>query len=142
VVRPVRVLVAHPDGDVRVLCRVALEAAGHRVSETADVTEAASAVRDAQPDVALVGAEVGDDDTDLVAAVLAEIPVVVLAGSGEDALDSWRAGASEHLSGPLSPEVLVQVVTDVLVTRAEEREARRRALLEGADLLGGDAPEA
>ena len=123
--------------DVRDLCRVNLELAGHEVYEASDGNGAVSEARQHHPDLVFLdlmmpfvdGFEAlrrlkEDDST-------ADIPVVVVtARSGDDEqVRAFSGGVVEFIAKPFHPSVLLDCVNRALEPSAPEAEAARRQLV-------------
>jgi CheY-like chemotaxis protein len=120
----VRVLVVEDDDDSREMTRLALEAAGARVTVAASAKEALEAVAAELPDVVLSDISMpGQDGRALLRSLRAvfkkrrcEVPAVALTalGSREDRLASRDAGFSYHLDKPVEPRKLVDILSGVV----------------------------
>ena len=120
----VRVLVVEDDDDSREMTRLALEAAGARVTVAASGQEALEAVAVELPDVVLSDISMpGQDGRTLLRNLRAvfkkhrcEVPAVALTalGSREDRLASRDAGFHYHLDKPVEPQKLVDILSGVV----------------------------
>ena len=115
-----RVLIADDHAATRLGVRMALEADGCAVcAEAANAGEAVRAAVAEQPDICLVDLGMPGDGLRAVAgiaAALPETPVLVLtvSRSGDDLLDSLRAGASGYLLKDMDPAQLAGSVRATL----------------------------
>ncbi len=115
-----RVLIADDHAATRLGVRMALEADGCAVcAEAANAGEAVRAAVAEQPDICLVDLGMPGDGLRAVAgiaAALPETPVLVLtvSRSGDDLLDSLRAGASGYLLKDMDPAQLADSVRATL----------------------------
>jgi DNA-binding response OmpR family regulator len=107
------VLVVDDDASIRLLCRLNLELAGHRVAEAGTLEDAAAAAVDQQPQVAVLDVHVGSGDG---VAFLAElrrlvpgVRVVMLTGTADTAAIR-AAGADAVVPKPFDPVALVATI--------------------------------
>jgi DNA-binding response OmpR family regulator len=127
------VLVVDDEPDVRLLCRVNLQHAGHEVSEAGDGTLAIELARREQPDAIVLDLMLPQVDGYEVLAALREddatrdIPVCVLTAKAqlEDKVRCWQEGASEFMTKPFSPEALTRTLEALIEMPPEERRERR-----------------
>src|SRR5919204_622263 len=99
-----RILVVDDEPDVRLLCRLVLEAEGHEVVESATGREALQLATEAEPDLVVLDVMLPDLDGWHVLAALrenpatAELPVVMLTAKAHQRsqLYGWQAGASDY----------------------------------------------
>jgi two-component system KDP operon response regulator KdpE len=112
-VPPLTVLVVDDDPSIRLLCRLNLELAGHRVVEAGTLEEASAAATDAQPQVVLLDVHVGSGDgvaflTEL-RGLLPRVRVVMLTGTADTA-SIRAAGADAIVPKPFDPVALVPTI--------------------------------
>jgi DNA-binding response OmpR family regulator len=119
--RPVRVLVADDDPDVRDLVEFKLVQAGFDVTCVGDGLDAWDAFVDAPPDLFVLDVMMpGMSGLDLLVKVREasqyRIPVLLLSGRARDAdVDAgFAAGADDYVVKPFSPRVLVHRVNGIL----------------------------
>ena len=120
----VRVLVVEDDDDSREMTRLALEAAGARVTMAASAQEALEAVSGELPDVVLSDISMpGQDGRTLLRNLQVvfkkrrcQVPAVALTalGSREDRIASREAGFHYHLDKPVEPAKLVDILSGVV----------------------------
>jgi two-component system alkaline phosphatase synthesis response regulator PhoP len=132
-----RILVIDDEPDVLMLCRVNLELAGHEVVEAGSGEAGLELARSARPDVVVLDVMLPARDGFQVLGdlsseqELADVPVILLTAKTQmaDRLAGWRAGCTEFMSKPFSPNELVETVGRVHAMTSEERsEHRKRAL--------------
>jgi len=131
------ILVIDDEPDVLMLCRVNLELAGHEVVEAGSGEAGLELARSARPDVVVLDVMLPARDGFQVLGdlsseqELADVPVILLTAKTQmaDRLAGWRAGCTEFMSKPFSPNELVETVGRVHAMTSEERsEHRKRAL--------------
>jgi DNA-binding NtrC family response regulator len=110
---PHTVLVVDDDPSIRLLCRVNLELAGHRVVEAATLEAAAAALADEQPAVLILDVHVGKDDGRAFLPEVRElhprVRVAMLTGTAN--VEDVRAAQPDAvLPKPFDPGVLVETV--------------------------------
>ena len=140
-----RVLVIDDEPDVLMLCRVNLELAGHEVVEAGSGEAGLELARTERPDVVVLDVMLPARDGfqilgDLsIERDLADVPVILLTAKTlvEDRLAGWRAGCTEFMSKPFSPNELVETVGRVHAMSSEERSEHRRLALAR---LGSEPP--
>ena len=116
------ILVADDDGDVRELVVFRLERAGYRVVTAADGQEAVEVALQRSPDVCVIDVMMpkldGYQVTERLRASpgLAEVPIVLLTASVEDAAVSrgFEAGASDYIKKPFGPQELLERIAAAL----------------------------
>ena len=132
-----RILVIDDEPDVLMLCRVNLELAGHEVVEAGSGEAGLELARSARPDVVVLDVMLPARDGFQVLGdlsseqELADVPVILLTAKTQmaDRLAGWRAGCTEFMSKPFSPNEFVETVGRVHAMTSEERsEHRKRAL--------------
>jgi two-component system alkaline phosphatase synthesis response regulator PhoP len=132
-----RILVIDDEPDVLMLCRVNFELAGHEVVEAGSGEAGLELARSARPDVVVLDVMLPARDGFQVLGdlsseqELADVPVILLTAKTQmaDRLAGWRAGCTEFMSKPFSPNELVETVGRVHAMTSEERsEHRKRAL--------------
>ncbi|MBA2661444.1 MAG: response regulator [Bradymonadaceae bacterium] len=128
------VLLVEDDDNVRELLAAVLRASGYDVIELGDGIEAlnylaaSSVYHDALPRPDLIISDIQMPTftgLDLLAGMRESRPrppIILFTGHNDPELhaEAYRLGADRVLRKPLSPEVLVQVVREVLVARAHE----------------------
>jgi DNA-binding response OmpR family regulator len=119
--RPVRVLVADDDPDVRDLVAFKLAQAGFEVTCVGDGLDAWDAFVDSPPDLFVLDVMMpGMSGLDLLVKVREaaqyRIPVLLLSGRARDAdVDAgFAAGADDYMVKPFSPRELVHRVNGIL----------------------------
>jgi CheY-like chemotaxis protein len=116
------ILVADDDGDVRELVVFRLERAGYRVVTAADGQEAVEVALERSPDVCVIDVMMpkldGYQVTERLRASpgLAEVPIVLLTASVEDAAVSrgFEVGASDYIKKPFGPHELLERIAAAL----------------------------
>lgn len=120
--RAALILVADDDGDVRELVVFRLERAGYRVVTAADGQEAVEVALERSPDVCVIDVMMpkldGYQVTERLRASpgLAEVPIVLLTASVEDAAVSrgFEVGASDYIKKPFGPHELLERIAAAL----------------------------
>ncbi len=128
-----RVLVVDDEAEIRDLCRVNLEFAGHTVIEASDGSEAIETVARERPDFVFLDLMMPEVDGWEVLHViradpeLGEIPVVLLtARAGEDdQIRGWEEGIFDYVVKPFNPLSLAEWVEQAY-DEADEGFAERR----------------
>ena len=116
------ILVADDDGDVRELVVFRLERAGYRVVTAADGQEAVEVALERSPDVCVIDVMMpkldGYQVTERLRSSpgLAEVPIVLLTASVEDAAVSrgFEVGASDYIKKPFGPHELLERIAAAL----------------------------
>jgi two-component system, OmpR family, response regulator MtrA len=116
------ILVADDDGDVRELVVFRLERAGYRFVTAADGQEAVEVALERSPDVCVIDVMMpkldGYQVTERLRASpgLAEVPIVLLTASVEDAAVSrgFEVGASDSIKKPFGPRELLERIAAAL----------------------------
>jgi two-component system KDP operon response regulator KdpE len=112
-VPPLTVLVVDDDPSIRLLCRLNLELAGHRVVEAGTLDDAAAAAVGERPRVVLLDVHVGSGDGVAFLAelrgLLPEVRVVMLTGTADTAAIR-AAGADAIVPKPFDPVALVATI--------------------------------
>ncbi len=107
------VLVVDDDPSIRLLCRLNLELAGHRVVEAGTLEDAAAAATGERPQVVLLDVHVGSGDGVAFLAVLRgllpQVRVVMLTGTADTAAIR-AAGADAVVPKPFDPVALVATI--------------------------------
>jgi two-component system KDP operon response regulator KdpE len=107
------VLVVDDDPSIRLLCRLNLELAGHRVVEAGTLDDAAAAAVGERPQVVLLDVHVGSGDGVAFLAelrgLLPEVRVVMLTGTADTAAIR-AAGADAIVPKPFDPVALVATI--------------------------------
>lgn len=113
---PLTVLVVDDDPSIRLLCRLNLELAGHRVVEAGTLEEASSAASDEQPQVVVLDVHVGSGDGIAflaeLHALLPRVRVVMLTGTADTA-GIRAAGADAVVPKPFDPVALVDTIEEL-----------------------------
>jgi two-component system, OmpR family, response regulator RpaA len=133
-VSDMRILVIDDEPDVRLLCRVNLEIAGHEVLEAPTGERGLEVALREDPDVIVLDVMLPHRDGLSVLADLSadrrtrKTPVILLSARTqvEDRLAGWRAGCTEYVAKPFSPVGLTDTVVRVADMSGREREQRRR----------------
>ena len=128
-----RVLTIDDDPDVRTLCRLILECAGHEALEASDGLEGIELAISERPELVLLDVSLPRFDGFSVLAELGSrpetkgIPAVMLTAMTKksDQLRGWLAGAVEYLPKPFTPNELSAKVEQVARMSPRER-ARHR----------------
>ena len=132
-----RVLVIDDDPDVRLLCRLNFELAGHEVMEAPNGERGLELALEERPDAIVLDLMLPvKDGLSVLQDLLSDprtygIPVVLLTAKTQlqDRLDGWRAGCVEYVTKPFSPVALTELVARVAeMEPAERREQRHREL--------------
>jgi DNA-binding NarL/FixJ family response regulator len=140
----IRVLIAH-HGLMRLSMRMALEGENDVCGEAGNAERAILQAKRLQPDVCLVGWDIGGEGLNAIQGILTVAPrtsVIVLAEQSDvdDLLAAVRAGAVGYLPGSLNEEQLCRVVRGVADNEAAIPRAMVRALIQElrtATALGG-----
>ncbi len=108
---PVLCLIVEDEMPVRKFLRVALNAEGHRVIESASATEAVQLVASHNPEIVLLDLGLPDGDGIEVTKKLREwssVPIIVLSARGGegDKVAALDAGADDYLTKPFSVQEL------------------------------------
>ncbi|HEY0135824.1 MAG TPA: response regulator, partial [Nannocystis sp.] len=125
-----RIVIVEDNDDVREMLRYLLESIGHEVDEAADGVQGIAKVAELQPDVALVDIGLpGLDGFEVARRLRASGAVsgtllIALTGYGleKDREAVLEAGFDRHLTKPVEPDLLIQILQ-------EHREARRKRKL-------------
>src|ERR1041384_8430272 len=129
------ILVVDDQPDLRLMSRVNLALEGYHVVEAVDGETGLAAVTAEQPDLVLLDVMMpGVDGWQVLETMKAsesthDIPVVLLTArvQREDEIRGWRSGAADHLSEPVNPSSLTEVVRRTLM-RDNDEDRRPRAL--------------
>lgn len=138
-----RILIIDDEESIRSTLAVMLQALGHEVVGVGDGATALKEIDKAQFDMAFLDLRLGDENgMDLLPDLLrgnARLDVVVFTAyaSIESAVEAMRAGATDYLSKPFTPEQVRQTLRKITKTRSLEG---RVASLESR--LSNDAPPA
>lgn len=140
-----RVLVVDDEPDVLLLCRVNLEFEGYEVVEASDGVEALEQMRATDPDLVLLDVMMPRLDGWQVLEQakadpqIEDIPIVLLTAKVQDAdqLRGFDLGAAEYITKPFSPLALSQTIEEVLAQGPEQREARRKEIVERLQIMHG-----
>lgn len=135
----VKVLVVDDEPEIRDLCRVNLEFAGHEVVEAGNGHEALDSIHRERPDFVFLDLMMpGVDGWEVLRemrthAATAEVPVVLLtARAGEDdQIRGWEEGIFDYIVKPFNPLSLAEWVEQAYEPGAAEiAEHRRRQAVE------------
>jgi CheY-like chemotaxis protein len=136
------VLVVAAEPDTALLYRLTLESEGFEVADATTAGQGLERIHEQRPDVIVLGADRSLDGSELVRSILSEaarcrVPVVLLTTPQPDErlIQILAAGVTEHLTAPVSPSTLAQVLQDVLATEPADEERRRELALAKVDLL-------
>ena len=124
-----RIVIVEDNDDVREMLRYLLESIGHEVDEASDGVQGIAKVAELQPDVALVDIGLpGLDGFEVARRLRASGAVsgtllIALTGYGleKDRQAVLEAGFDRHLTKPVEPDLLIQILQD-------HREARRKRM--------------
>ncbi|HYU57948.1 MAG TPA: response regulator [Actinomycetota bacterium] len=138
-----RVLVIDDEPDVLLLCRVNLEFEGFDVLEASDGERGIDIARGEHPDVIILDVMMPRMDGLTVLDHLShdpstsDIPVIMLTAKAQekDQIRGWVAGASDYITKPFSPGVLIDAVAKVASMSREELRARRAETLSRLSFL-------
>ena len=120
-----RILIVEDDIDFRTLLRLALEGAGHEVSEAPDAELGLDALRFGEHDLVLLDLELPDrSGLDLLHDVRAEgdeVPVLIVSGRPgvDDRVKALRLGADDYLVKPVHFEELEARIEAVMRRRTQ-----------------------
>jgi two-component system, OmpR family, response regulator ResD len=138
-----RVLVVDDESDIRLIVGLNVELAGMQFGQAANGTEAIEMLRTGEWDGCILDLampktdgytvlkELSDDGT------LKKVAVVVLSARGtpQAAMEALEAGAHAHLTKPFSPGAVAKTIQELIEVTPEERDERRRRMLEHASSL-------
>ncbi|MGH2747753.1 MAG: response regulator [Actinomycetota bacterium] len=138
-----RVLVVDDEDDIRLIVGLNLGLLGMEFGEAVDGAEALEMLRAGDWDGCVLDLampkvdgytvlkELAKDD------VLGDLAVVVLSarGSPTTAIQAMKLGAHAHLTKPFSPAAVARTLLELLSMPAEERQQRRKDLIERASQL-------
>ncbi|HJS76567.1 MAG TPA: ATP-binding protein [Burkholderiales bacterium] len=118
VLAPRRVLIVEDNDDARLMLHEALAFSGHRVQEARDGATGLALAAQSTPDIALIDIGLPDVDGYEVARLLRASPggrrmiLIAITGYGqtEDQRRAYEAGFDAHLTKPVAPERLKQVM--------------------------------
>jgi DNA-binding response OmpR family regulator len=128
-----RILVIDDDPDVRLLCRLNFELAGHEVLEAPNGERGLELALEERPDAIVLDLMLPlKDGLSVLEDLLSDprtlgIPVVLLTAKTQlqDRLAGWRAGCVEYVTKPFSPVALTELVARVAEMEPAERRAQR-----------------
>ena len=124
----IRILVVDDEPDIRRICRILLETGGYTVLEAATGAEAVEQVRQ-HPELDLILMDImmpnlnGWDTTRRIRSMkrsdAERVPVIAMSANAfaEDIINSRISGMDEHLTKPLEPARLVNVLKDCIWRR-------------------------
>lgn len=138
-----RVLVVDDDADIRTIVGLNLSLAGMATGEAADGAEALEMLRTGEWDACVLDLAMPETDgmTTLRElnkdGVLNELVVVVLSATSSPAraIEGMLLGACAHLTKPFSPAAVGEITRELVDMTPEDRQARRKAMLERAGQL-------
>ena len=115
---PVKVLVVDDEAEIRDLCRVNLEFAGHEVSEAGNGAEAIDLLERDRPDFVFLDLMMPEvDGWEVLRSIrtnedTADLPVVLLTarGTDEDQIRGWEQGIFDYIVKPFNPLGLAEWV--------------------------------
>ena len=127
------ILVVDDEADIRDLVSGLLEDEGHAVRVAANSEEALAGIRARKPSLLVLdiwmqgGGMDGLELLDLIKALDADLPVVMISGHGniETAVSALKRGAYDFIEKPFKSDRLVVVVQRALETSSLKRENRR-----------------
>ncbi|MBI2168384.1 MAG: response regulator [Actinobacteria bacterium] len=113
-----KILVVDDEPEIRGLCRVNLEFAGHEVVEAGNGSEAIEALKEDRPDFVFLDLMMPDVDGWEVLRVLrnqestSDVPVVLLTARAgeEDQIRGWEEGIFDYIVKPFNPLSLAEWV--------------------------------
>jgi CheY-like chemotaxis protein len=118
---PAKILLVEDHATMRGALRMVLEGEGFAIGEAADGRAALDAVRRSPPTLVFLDLNIpGGPGLDVLGALkddpaTAPIPVIVITAEGEEGrAAAIRAGATDYLTKPFSPRVLLQAVERAL----------------------------
>lgn len=120
--KPVKILIADDDQNIRKLIRICLESEGYEIEQASGGADALERIVHNPPDVVLLDLAMPGIDGMTVLAELSSlwasrptrVIVITAHGSVKTAIDAMRLGASDFLEKPLTPEQLRQSIDSVL----------------------------
>ena len=129
-----KVLVVDDESEIRDLCRVNLEFAGHQVIEAADGREAIERISADRPDFVFLDLMMPDvDGWEVLQHVRADpdtagLPVVLLTARAgtDDQIRAWEAGIFDYIVKPFNPLILGEWVEQAFDDADEGFAERRR----------------
>ena len=138
-----RVLVVDDESDIRLIVGLNVELAGMQFGQAANGTEAIEMLRQGEWDGCILDLAMPKTDGYTVLKELKEdgtlqkVAVVVLSARGtpQAAMEALEAGAHAHLTKPFSPGAVAKTIQELIEITPEEREERRRLMLEHANSL-------
>lgn len=139
-----KVLVVDDEPEIRDLCRVNLEFAGHEVDEAGNGAEAIAYLERERPDFVFLDLMMPEvDGWDVLRAIrtrpeTADVPVVLLTARAgeEDQIRGWEEGIFDYIVKPFNPVSLAEWVEQAYDPAAEGiGPHRRRQALDQLDFL-------
>lgn len=135
-----RVLVVDDDPDIRTIVGLNLTLAGMDIGEAANGREALDQLEEGDWDACIL--DLAMPQTDGMTALrelreadrLNDLVVVVLSATSTPAraIEGMQIGAHAHLTKPFSPAAVAGIVQELIGLTSEERDERRRSMLERA----------
>jgi len=139
--RAPRVLVVDDDPDIRTIVGLNLSLAGMDIGEAANGQEALDLLGSGEWDACIL--DLAMPQTDGMTALrelrkadrLDDLVVVVLSATSTPAraIEGMEIGAHAHLTKPFSPAAVAGIVQELIDLPREERDARRKSMLERAN---------
>jgi DNA-binding response OmpR family regulator len=138
-----RILIADDDADIRQMLVVALVDRGHEVAAARDGVVAATMLKEAMPDLMVLGVLMPERDgfnvlDELSASGLRDLTRVIMltaSGSERDASRAFELGADAYSTKPFDPDELVAQIEELLAMSNEELKSRRERELDTSRLL-------
>jgi two-component system nitrogen regulation response regulator NtrX len=139
------ILIIDDEPNIRRMLGSLLRAEGYQVREAGSAREGVEAVRESEPDAALMDLVMpGTPGLDALPELLAaapDLPVVMMSGRAtlSDAVRATKLGAFHFLEKPLSPEAVLLTLRSALELRQARavNRALRAELGEGDEMVGG-----
>lgn len=138
--KPARVLVVDDDPDIRTIVGLNLGLAGMEIGEASNGQEALDQLSAGDWDACIL--DLAMPQTDGMTALralretdqLQKLVVVVLSAtsSPKRAIEGMEIGAHAHLTKPFSPAAVAGVIRELIELSPEERDERRRSMLDRA----------
>ena len=135
-----RVLVVDDDPDIRTIVGLNLTLAGMDIGEASNGQEALDHLESGEWDACVL--DLAMPQTDGMTALrelrkanrLEDLVVVVLSATSTPAraIEGMQIGAHAHLTKPFSPAAVAGIVQELIALTNEERDERRRSMLERA----------
>jgi PAS domain S-box-containing protein len=142
-----KLMLVDDDPDVLLVCKLTLEDRGYQILEAADGTTALDRIARERPDLVLLDVMLpGLDGWQVLAALredpaTAQLPVIMLTARAHqrDQIHGWQLGATDFVTKPFTPALLLLAVQQALQPHsAEELDRRRRGMIEKLRLRASD----